>query len=104
MLVLFGHAWSSAQAPTVRLFVAAPRRDAALPYGMENVMTDDLFSLQQRVALVTGGNRGLGRAIALGLQRAGARVAVTGRDAAQNARIGHELAEQGAVFALDVRD
>lgn len=67
-------------------------------------MTNDLFSLQHRVALVTGGNRGLGRAIALGFQRAGARVAVTGRDPAQNARIGRELAEEGAVFALDVRD
>lgn len=67
-------------------------------------MTDHLFSLQQRVALVTGGNRGLGRAIALGFLRAGARVAVTGRDPAQNAHIGRELGEGGAVFALDVRD
>lgn len=67
-------------------------------------MLDNLFSLDRRVALVTGGNRGLGRAIALGLQRAGARVAVTGRDPAKNAAIGHELAEDGAVFALEVRD
>ena len=67
-------------------------------------MIDDLFSLRQRVALVTGANRGLGRAIALGLQRAGAHVAVTGRDPAQNALIGRELADEGAVFVLDVRD
>ncbi len=67
-------------------------------------MLDNLFSLDGRVALVTGGNRGLGRAIALGFQRAGARVAVTGRDGAKNAEIGRELAEDGAVFALEVRD
>jgi 2-deoxy-D-gluconate 3-dehydrogenase len=67
-------------------------------------MTEDLFSLRNRVALVTGANRGLGRAIALGFQRAGARVAVTGRDPAQNAAVGRELGDPDAVFALDVRD
>jgi 2-deoxy-D-gluconate 3-dehydrogenase len=67
-------------------------------------MLDNLFSLDRRVALVTGGNRGLGRAIALGFQRAGAHVAVTGRDPAKNAAIGHELAADGTVFALEVRD
>ena len=39
-------------------------------------MTTGLFSLDGRVALITGGNGGIGRAIALGLQQAGARVAV----------------------------
>src|SRR5437868_506563 len=67
-------------------------------------MTRDLFSLHGRVALVTGGNGGLGRAIALGLQEAGARVAVTGRDPAKNATIGQELGDPDAVFVLDVRD
>jgi 2-dehydro-3-deoxy-D-gluconate 5-dehydrogenase len=38
-----------------------------------------LFGLEGQVALVTGASRGLGAAIALGLARAGARVALVGR-------------------------
>ncbi|WP_421853482.1 SDR family NAD(P)-dependent oxidoreductase [Oricola sp.] len=39
----------------------------------------DLFSLEGKTALVTGGSRGLGQAMALGLADAGAQVAVTSR-------------------------
>ncbi len=39
----------------------------------------DIFSLQGKVALVTGGSRGIGREIAEGLGEAGARLVITGR-------------------------
>ena len=66
-------------------------------------MTAELFSLEGRVALVTGGNGGLGRTMALGLSAAGATVVVTGRDATKNAAAANELGED-AVEELDVRD
>jgi NAD(P)-dependent dehydrogenase (short-subunit alcohol dehydrogenase family) len=42
-------------------------------------MTSDLFSLEGKVAVVTGGTSGIGRAISLGLANAGADVIPTGR-------------------------
>lgn len=43
-------------------------------------MTNPLFDLTGRTALVTGSSRGLGRAMAEGLARAGARILVNGTD------------------------
>lgn len=39
----------------------------------------DLFSLSGRIAIVTGGSRGLGKEIAIGLGEAGAKVTITAR-------------------------
>jgi 2-deoxy-D-gluconate 3-dehydrogenase len=65
---------------------------------------DALFSLEGKVALITGGNGGLGQAIARGFRDFGARIAVTGRDAEKNQRMRQELGGDGAVLELDVRD
>lgn len=67
-------------------------------------MSSKLFSLDGRVALVTGGNGGLGRDMALGLRSAGATVAVTGRDDRKNRAMADELGDPGAVIRADVRD
>ncbi|MBI2803401.1 MAG: SDR family oxidoreductase [Planctomycetes bacterium] len=45
-------------------------------------MYDSLFSVQDQVTLVSGASRGIGRAIAEGFAKRGARVIITGREAA----------------------
>ena len=67
-------------------------------------MSIDMFSLVGKTALITGGNGGIGRALALGFQAAGARVAVTGRNAEKNAATIAELGPEALVCNLDVRD
>ena len=53
------------------------------------------FDLSGRIAVVTGGNGGIGRAIALGLGGAGAAVAVLGRNEGKNAAVVNELEALG---------
>ena len=51
----------------------------------------DSFRLDGKVAVVTGGNRGLGRAFARALGEAGARVVIAARDREQSERVAAEL-------------
>jgi len=55
----------------------------------------DLFDLSGRVALVTGGNGGIGFGIAEGLAAAGAAVMIAGRDGAKSAAAVAALRERG---------
>jgi NAD(P)-dependent dehydrogenase (short-subunit alcohol dehydrogenase family) len=55
----------------------------------------DQFTLHGRKALVTGGNRGLGKAFATALAQAGAAVAIGGRDADRTASAVREAAAEG---------
>src|SRR5271166_3056019 len=64
--------------------------------------TTELFDLSGRISIVTGGNGGIGRAIALGLARAGAAVAVLARNEEKNQRVIGELQALG-VRALAVK-
>ena len=59
----------------------------------------DKFRLDDRVALVTGGNRGLGREMALALAEAGAAVALTSRDQERADEAAREIAGSSTVSA-----
>ncbi len=56
-----------------------------------------LFDLRGRAAIVTGGNDGIGRGIAIGLAKAGASVCIAGRNEEKNERVRLEIEQLGAL-------
>jgi NAD(P)-dependent dehydrogenase (short-subunit alcohol dehydrogenase family) len=63
--------------------------------------------LNGRVAVVTGASRGLGKAMALSLAQAGARIALVARDVAQLNTVAEQarkFGEQAEIFSTDISD
>jgi len=66
-----------------------------------------MFSLKDKVALVTGASQGIGRAIALALAEAGAKVAATARTADKLAALAADIQQAGGqalAVPMDVAD
>ncbi|MGC5021009.1 SDR family NAD(P)-dependent oxidoreductase [Micromonospora sp. DT47] len=60
--------------------------------------------MNDRTALVTGANRGIGRAVAQELHTRGLRVVVTGRDGAAAAAAAAEIGPRATAYRLDVTE
>lgn len=82
--------------------------DTSTPVEPDGPSVAELFSLRGRVALVTGGARGLGLSIARGLAQAGATTVLASRDASVCSASAQEIADstgQECVgWSLDVTD
>lgn len=61
---------------------------------------DDLFSIRGKVAVVTGGSRGIGLMIARAYVEAGARTYISSRKADVCERVAEELSKTGECFAI----
>ena len=76
-------------------YIARAEGALAPPIASESMTSLDLFSLQDRVAIVTGATRGIGRAIAFGMAEAGASVSIVSRNADACRATARELTAAG---------
>jgi len=67
-------------------------------------MANGLFDLTGKVAVITGGNSGLGLGFARGIARQGGSVVIWGRNTERNAAAKHELETLGATVATGCVD
>jgi 2-deoxy-D-gluconate 3-dehydrogenase len=67
-------------------------------------MTSPLFDLRGKVAIITGGNGGIGLGMARGLAEAGAAIAIAGRNEAKSDAAVAELRQRGAKAVSIVAD
>ena len=67
-------------------------------------MNDALFSVAGQVTLISGGSRGIGRALAEGFVERGAKVIITGRDAATLESTAREIGHGTRGLVCDVAD
>ena len=65
---------------------------------------DELFTLNGKVALVTGSNRGIGYALARGLAKSGATVVINGRDLGRTEAAAHALQSEGLAVSTSIAD
>ena len=83
-----------------------PVRRAAERAGNERVdhVTNQLFDLSGHVAIVTGGNTGIGLAMARGLAQAGAAITIADRNADTSAQAKHRFEDDGRSVLACVTD
>jgi NAD(P)-dependent dehydrogenase (short-subunit alcohol dehydrogenase family) len=79
-----------------------PRRLArwTLNFGLWTLFFGLFMQLENKIALITGGGRGIGRAIALAFAREGARVAVAARTFEQVQQVAAEIDQSGRSLAV----
>ena len=65
---------------------------------------DAFFSLNGKVALVTGSNRGIGYSLARGLARAGASIVLNGRDRERTEAAARDLKDEGLAVSTSITD
>src|ERR1019366_50281 len=70
----------------------------------ESMATQTSGNLSGRIALITGGSRGLGRAMALSLSAAGATIALVARDVEKLNSVKAEIEAAGGTAAAYVAD